>query len=300
MYAHTARLRGVSKARKNRMRNRQGVSWGFRIGLTVSLALGAAWGFLLGLALGRVNAQLSVLGILLTALPIAFVGSMLIGLVFNRLVRAWHKAARLLAAILVTAIGIPIGLALGLVEQHLNAVQLFDATGGLIWNVEWLVALFGLIAGMWHGWADPLAQFVIRIPRFYLELAARFFEMMGHVFLWAPQQVAHAVSRLFQSVREIQLPHWERPTRQAPSATPKPRRARRRFLQPHLAAPRRRANHRNGLHVGSVVEDRCPYCLDVVKRNDPRGVHICEVCGTPHHADCWAITGKCQVPHLNT
>ena len=49
-----------------------------------------------------------------------------------------------------------------------------------------------------------------------------------------------------------------------------------------------------------VEEHRCPYCLDNVSRNDPRGVKECEVCHTLHHADCWAITGICQVPHLNT
>jgi hypothetical protein len=49
-----------------------------------------------------------------------------------------------------------------------------------------------------------------------------------------------------------------------------------------------------------VEEHRCPYCLDPVSRNDPRGVKECEVCHTLHHADCWAITGVCQVPHLNT
>jgi len=49
-----------------------------------------------------------------------------------------------------------------------------------------------------------------------------------------------------------------------------------------------------------VEEHRCPYCLDLVTRNDPRGVKECDVCHTLHHADCWAITGICQVPHLNT
>jgi len=50
----------------------------------------------------------------------------------------------------------------------------------------------------------------------------------------------------------------------------------------------------------SVFEDhRCPYCLDTVKRNDPRGVKECDVCHSLHHADCWNITGMCQVPHLN-
>jgi len=51
------------------------------------------------------------------------------------------------------------------------------------------------------------------------------------------------------------------------------------------------------VYLSSEVEHRCPYCLEEVKRNDPRGVRICKVCKTWHHADCWAITGVCQVPH---
>lgn len=45
---------------------------------------------------------------------------------------------------------------------------------------------------------------------------------------------------------------------------------------------------------------RCPYCLEEVKLTDPRGVKKCEICNTVHHADCWDVTGECQVPHLNT
>jgi hypothetical protein len=44
---------------------------------------------------------------------------------------------------------------------------------------------------------------------------------------------------------------------------------------------------------------RCPYCLDPVERNDARGVVVCPVCHTRHHADCWAVTGMCQVPHYH-
>lgn len=46
-------------------------------------------------------------------------------------------------------------------------------------------------------------------------------------------------------------------------------------------------------------EHRCPYCLEDVNRNDPRGAVECPVCHTLHHKDCWDITGTCQVPHLN-
>jgi hypothetical protein len=59
-------------------------------------------------------------------------------------------------------------------------------------------------------------------------------------------------------------------------------------------------NRKPQLQISVFEEHRCPYCLDEVKRNDPRGVKECEVCHSLHHADCWAITGMCQVPHLNT
>lgn len=44
---------------------------------------------------------------------------------------------------------------------------------------------------------------------------------------------------------------------------------------------------------------RCPYCLEAVEHNDPRGVKVCPICHTRHHADCWAVTGMCQVPHYH-
>jgi len=46
-------------------------------------------------------------------------------------------------------------------------------------------------------------------------------------------------------------------------------------------------------------EHRCPFCLEEVVPNDPRGVKICPVCHTHHHADCWDVTGVCQVPHIH-
>lgn len=45
------------------------------------------------------------------------------------------------------------------------------------------------------------------------------------------------------------------------------------------------------------IEHTCPYCLDPVLDHDPRGVKICPICKTRHHADCWGITGACQIPH---
>jgi hypothetical protein len=52
------------------------------------------------------------------------------------------------------------------------------------------------------------------------------------------------------------------------------------------------------IHFTGAAEDRCPYCLDVVEEHDRRGVMTCPVCHTRHHAECWAVTGTCQMPHL--
>lgn len=54
------------------------------------------------------------------------------------------------------------------------------------------------------------------------------------------------------------------------------------------------------IQLAVVEEHRCPYCLEIVNRKDPRGTVECDVCHTLHHKDCWEITGTCQVPHLNT
>jgi hypothetical protein len=326
MNAQTARLRGIpARTRTPKMQRSQGANWWFRIGLAFSLVIGAAWGCLLGIVLVRVNAQISALGVIGAALPAAFAGSMITGLLFNWLVRKWHKVARLLAALMAAALGMPLGIALGLSEQHLDAVQLFSATGAFNWNIEWFLAMLGLIAGMWPGWTKPLLRFLGRGPLYALDLLAHFFETMGHAFLWAPSrllrgigqltlnvwhaliwvpsQLLHGITRFFQNLGQLQPPHLDLPQINMPRRTSLPREAtsrvkRRRFVRPKAAA-RGQANNGDGLRVVSVVEDRCPYCLDVIKRNDPRGVRTCDVCGTPHHADCWSITGKCQVPHLN-
>jgi hypothetical protein len=54
------------------------------------------------------------------------------------------------------------------------------------------------------------------------------------------------------------------------------------------------------LVLSKEEEHRCPYCLELIDPNDKRGAVECEICHTLHHADCWAITGACQVPHLTT
>ncbi len=99
----------------------------------------------------------------------------------------------------------------------------------------------------------------------------------------------------------------------SPAPSPKPRIKRNRVgerakvskpaIRPMRAKTQRRGRVRAGssaVHLAVHEEHRCPYCLEPVKRNDPRGSVECQVCHTLHHKDCWDITGSCQVPHLNT
>jgi hypothetical protein len=54
------------------------------------------------------------------------------------------------------------------------------------------------------------------------------------------------------------------------------------------------------IRLASAIDHRCPYCLGMVDEKDRRGVRACPVCHTLHHADCWDVTGACQVPHHHT
>ena len=61
---------------------------------------------------------------------------------------------------------------------------------------------------------------------------------------------------------------------------------------------KRNSHSRLKLHLSGTEEHRCPYCLELIEPDDLRGIVECEICHTQHHADCWAITGACQVPHF--
>jgi hypothetical protein len=69
------------------------------------------------------------------------------------------------------------------------------------------------------------------------------------------------------------------------------------FPRLHMPALPRLGRRQSQVRLDRNEEHRCPYCLEPVSRNDPRGVVICKICHSYHHADCWAVTGMCQVPH---
>jgi len=64
------------------------------------------------------------------------------------------------------------------------------------------------------------------------------------------------------------------------------------------AEPKRKRPSQPQLQLSDIEEHRCPYCLELIEPDDPRGAVECKICHTLHHADCWAITGACQVPHF--
>ena len=311
--------------RTRRMNTRQPTNWRLRIGLILSTLVGVAWGFLLNALLTRLNSYQSPWLVLGVALPLAFFGSMITGLAFNRMLQSWHKVARVLVALLVVAAGVPAGVLWGVIEQERSLVQLITATGSYIWNLEWLMAMVGLFAGMWPRWTMPFFrgfgrvgsqllarplqffEWVGRLPLLFLHWLGDLLVRIGHAALWLPSRwlqyargaswkIERAITRL-RSTRPVVRP---RHPRQATNAAAEfLRRFKRR--QPKRATTLARANGADeALRITGLIEDRCPYCFDIVKRNDPRGVRLCEICGTPHHADCWAITGKCQVPHQNS
>ena len=62
----------------------------------------------------------------------------------------------------------------------------------------------------------------------------------------------------------------------------------------------RRQRIHSSIRLMENIEHRCPFCLELVEPGDFRGNVECKVCHTLHHADCWAVTGTCQVPHHNS
>lgn len=64
-------------------------------------------------------------------------------------------------------------------------------------------------------------------------------------------------------------------------------------------AAKKKKGNSLAIHFVGEEEHTCPYCLDRVEKGDPRGVKICPICKTWHHADCWGITGACQIPHMH-
>ncbi len=120
----------------------------------------------------------------------------------------------------------------------------------------------------------------------------------------APDQPGVSSSR---SARKSAAPKISRVAVQGAEPLPAPRIPARqvsRGTRPDLAVKkpaRTKAKKRSALEIKFIGEEEhfCPYCLERVEEHDPRGVKICPICKTWHHADCWGITGACQIPHAH-
>ncbi|MCW5876836.1 MAG: hypothetical protein KIS85_08130 [Anaerolineales bacterium] len=198
------------------------------------------------------------------------------------------------------------------------------------------VVLFALCAALWLAsqasqgavGIDPLRQYVAQPARqggiaLALSSAAAWLALSA----FAPRRTEILVEpRAAIAVAPSPPPPAVRPARRVRSARPAPRRsirtsfvawrdrararlvsllpgptvrrpARRRVAAPAKPARPRRTRRRPAVHFSGAETHVCPYCLEVVTKRDSRGVKICKVCKTWHHADCWEVTGVCQVPH---
>ncbi|MFN2145120.1 MAG: hypothetical protein ACK2T7_07185 [Anaerolineales bacterium] len=68
-------------------------------------------------------------------------------------------------------------------------------------------------------------------------------------------------------------------------------------VKPKQVKQRKKKENLSGVKLVGAESHRCPFCLEDIDLHDPRGVKICPICKTYHHADCWDVTGMCQIPH---
>jgi len=254
------------------------LKWG--LGLSLAVAVG------LGLSLGFLQANAGQLTVPVPPLALALTGAGVMGLLFGLttclILRGWTEALKLLVVLLALLVWMAVAEATYAVWTGLQPLEyLVEADNWVEMGQLAIGCLGAIVGGLARRRTSPaevaLAPQQVREPAAPVRRARR-----QHQPAAASQRTASQPRRAarVRQHRALSLPQLKLPTR-----------TRRRPL------PVRKSS---GLKVIAKVEDRCPYCLDVIEKKDPRGVVTCEICGTPHHADCWEAGGKCQVPHLIT
>jgi hypothetical protein len=241
-----------------------------------------------------------------------------------------RKLVLLVLLMITTAIGIVALLMQTKLSIPWLAFLLSDGVMGLIagFSVRWILPrkahvlrIFSAVAfitgglallGWFTGWGfgiDLLRAGRTRVDWWEIGqiLLATGFALLAQYAWRRPAQTALLVTR---TITRKKSPHAWRKPQHRPNRTP--------ALQPaspaisHMVQPssqevatqpvkpkRKRTNlAKPRLLLSGHEEHRCPYCLELIDSNDRRGVVECEICHTLHHADCWAITGACQVPHF--
>jgi len=251
---------------------RASLKWGLVLHLAVAV--------ILGLGLGLLQANASQLTVPVPPLALALAGAGVMGFLFGltaRLtLRGRTETLKLLVVLLALLAWLAVAEATYAVWTGLRPLEYLAGADNWVEMGQLAIGCLGAIVG-------GLARRSI-----------------------SPAEVALAPQRVQETATPVRSAR-----RQRQSAASQPRQAarvrqRRALSLPHLGLPtriRRRplpVRKSSEVRVIAKAEDRCPYCLDVIEKNDPRGVVVCEICGAPHHADCWEAGGKCQVPHLIT
>jgi len=254
------------------------LKWGLGLSLAVAVGLGLSLGFL------QANAGQLTVPVPPLALALAGAGGMglLFGLTTRLILRGWTEALKLLVVLLALLVWMAVAEATYAVWAGLQPLEYLAEADNWVEMGQLVIGCLGAIVG-------GLARRRI-----------------------SPAEVALAPQRRRETAAPVRRARRRRqPAAASQRTADQPRRAARvrqhRALSlPQLKLPtqtRRRplpVRKSSGARVIAKAEDRCPYCLDAIKKNDPRGVVVCEICETPHHADCWEAGGKCQVPHLIT
>lgn len=148
------------------------------------------------------------------------------------------------------------------------------------------------------------------------QLAAGLLSASLAVFAWSGRKPAKPAPSPRPRPAAASSRSARRPIQLKPSAVPAVRSLgrRRTDTQPLLRLPERglkiKARSRSakrhrvrsahaGIQINTQEQHRCPYCLETVDPQEPGGVRVCSICHTVHHADCWDVTGTCQVPHYH-
>ncbi len=275
-----------------------------RIGRKIRRALTASgWlAMLLGSGTGLLLAWPDVLSRFLPVpvqpAGVALAGAMTIGLLCGILTGLWLRGSKGLLRFMIGLLCVLLGVICASLVRglllHESIAGALTAPGNGIEAAEIAIGTAAMMVGIRAGrrakQATPPAPSVERTRRTMVEPVAD-----------RPRQAPRRSTR--QPATPPAPARSRRPRSQPLPAAPQPANAHVQLTRPKPAVRKRRAKVQRpvvGIHLSKQVTNVCPYCLEEVLPNDPRGIVRCEICGTPHHADCWAITGKCEVPHLQT
>jgi hypothetical protein len=170
------------------------------------------------------------------------------------------------------------------------------------------------LLGWFTGWGFGIDLFRAGRPRVNWWEIGQILLSTGFALLalYAWQHVQRSIPAVAAKKHPKKAPFARRKPQKRPNPGPKPQPAlpvinqtaqpasQKVLTQPIRSKRKRAKSSKPILRLSSQEEHRCPYCLELIEPDDRRGVVECEICHTLHHADCWAITGACQVPHFTT